>query len=237
MSGPLELEARFSKLGGVFLTPIDEIAARLKKVRGIVCDWDGVFNDGAKGHGAASTFAEADSMGMNLLRYALWRAHGEMQPVTALITGVDNPSARAFAAREHMHAVFSGSKNKTTAVEQLCRKHDLTPEELVCVFDDVNDLGMAFACGVRVLVRRDASPLLQDYVARYGLCDYITAQPSDRHAVREAAELLLGLFGSFDAVVAARVAWDAEYVRFFAQRQAIATDYIEQAPAVPSTPP
>ena len=237
MAGPLELEARFSKQGGVFLTPAEDIAARLKKVRGIVCDWDGVFNDGAKGHGAASTFAEADSMGMNLLRYALWREHGETHPVTALITGVDNPSARAFAAREHMHAVFLGSKNKTTAVEQLCIKHGLTPEQLVCVFDDVNDLGMAFACGIRVLVRRDASPLLQDYVARYGLCDYITGQQSNAHAVRETAELMLGLLGSFDAVVAARVSWDAEYVRFFAARQAIAPELIEQTPNAASARP
>ena len=230
MSGPFELEARFSKLGGVFLTPVDDIAARLRAVRGIVCDWDGVFNDGAKGTSVSSTFAEADSMGMNLLRYALWRERGETQPVTALITGVDNPSARAFAAREHMHAVYSGSKNKTLAVQELCAKHRLSPEQLVCVFDDVNDLGMAFACGIRVLVRRDASPLLQDYVARYGLCDYITAHAADAYAVRETAELLLGLLSSFDTVVAARVAWDAEYVRFFAQRQGVVTDYVDQTP-------
>jgi 3-deoxy-D-manno-octulosonate 8-phosphate phosphatase KdsC-like HAD superfamily phosphatase len=98
------------------------------------------------------------------------------------------------------------------------------------VFDDVNDLGMAFACGIRVLVRRDASPLLQDYVARYGLCDYITAHAADAYAVRETAELLLGLLSSFDTVVAARVAWDAEYVRFFAQRQGVVTDYVDQTP-------
>jgi 3-deoxy-D-manno-octulosonate 8-phosphate phosphatase (KDO 8-P phosphatase) len=226
-----ELEARFSKLGGVFLTPVDDIAARVRAIRGIVCDWDGVFNSGAKGAGTSSTFAEADSMGMNLLRYALWRARSEEQPVTALITGVENPSARAFAGREHLHAVYSGSKNKTVAVESLCRQHRLTPEQLVCVFDDVNDLGMAFACGIRVLVRRDASPLLQDYVARHGLCDYITAQDAQRYAVRETAELLLGLLGSFDSVVGTRVAWDAEYVRFFTQRQSIATDYIDQPPA------
>lgn len=227
MSGLLELEARFSKLGGVFLTPVDELAARLDRVRGIVCDWDGVFNAGAKGHGSASTFSEADSMGMNLLRYALWRKHGGAQPVTALITGVENPTAREFAAREHVHAVFSSAKNKALAVEALCKRHGLSPEQLVCIFDDVNDLSMAFGCGVRVLVRRAASPLLQDYVARHGLCDYITAHTAQEYAVREAAELLLGLLDSFDAVVAARVAWDDEYVRFFAQRQAVVTDYVD----------
>jgi 3-deoxy-D-manno-octulosonate 8-phosphate phosphatase (KDO 8-P phosphatase) len=90
MSADAELEARLSKLGGVFLTPIATIKERLAGIRGLVCDWDGVFNGGAKGENAASTFSEADSMGTNLLRYALWRANGGL-PVAAVITGADNP--------------------------------------------------------------------------------------------------------------------------------------------------
>ena len=230
MLAATELEARFSKLGGVFLTPIDELATRVQSVCGLICDWDGVYNDGAKGDGLASTFTEADSMGANMLRYALWRERGEAQPVTALITGVDNPTARVFAQREHMDAVYYGSKNKTAAIQQLCARHSLSPDQLICVFDDVNDLGMAFACGIRVMVRRDASPLLQDYVARHGLCDYITAHPAHSYALREVAELLLGLLDCFDEVVTSRVAWDSDYVRYFAARQAIVTEFFDQTP-------
>jgi 3-deoxy-D-manno-octulosonate 8-phosphate phosphatase (KDO 8-P phosphatase) len=227
MSAETELETRFSKLGGVFLTPIGVVKKRLQTVRGIVCDWDGVFNTGAKGDGSASTFSEPDSMGTNLLRYALWRAHGGELPVAALITGADNPSARAFALREHFHAIYHGARNKTAAIEALCGAHNLSSEQFVCVFDDVNDLGMSFGCGIRVLVRRDASPLLHDYVTRQNLCDYITAHTAERNAVREVCELLLGLLGSFDAVVASRVAWDDDYARYFAARQAVATQLIE----------
>jgi 3-deoxy-D-manno-octulosonate 8-phosphate phosphatase (KDO 8-P phosphatase) len=228
MSGTKELEARFSKLGGVFLTPIATLAKRLSQLRGIVCDWDGVFNDGAKGDGSSSMFAEADSMGLNLLRYALWRERGETLPVTALITGVDNPSARVFATREHFHALYYGTKSKTGAIEALCSEHRLSPDQIVCLFDDVNDLGMAFGCGIRVLVRRDASPLLKDYVARHGLCDYITGLAPREHAVREVAELLLGLLGTFDAVVTSRVAWDTDYARFFGARQAVTTKVVDR---------
>jgi 3-deoxy-D-manno-octulosonate 8-phosphate phosphatase (KDO 8-P phosphatase) len=236
MSHTSELEARFSKLGGVFVTPAAALAARLKSVRGFICDWDGVFNPGAKGEGAASTYNEPDSMGTNLLRYALWRAHGQKQPVTALITGVDNPTARTFARREHFHAIYFGVKNKTTAVELLCGTYQLTPDQLLCVFDDVNDLGMAFACGVRVLVRRDASPLLQDYVTRFGLCDYVTGNPSTGYAVREVCELVLGLLDAFDDIVASRVAWDEAYTRYFAERQAIETHSIDRSPGIGETP-
>jgi 3-deoxy-D-manno-octulosonate 8-phosphate phosphatase (KDO 8-P phosphatase) len=166
-------------------------------------------------------------MGINLLRYALWREHGEL-PIAALITGAENPSARSFALREHFHAVYFGSRNKTVAIESLCRTQRVSSDRLICIFDDVNDLGMAFACGIRVFVQRTASPLLREYVVRQGLCDYVTAHSAERHAVREVCELLLGLLGSFEAVVASRVAWDARYAEYFAKRQSLATEFIDQ---------
>lgn len=224
MTSITDVEASFSALGGVFLTPAEELRSLVEPARGMVFDWDGVFNSGSKGEGAASTFSEADSMGTNLLRYALWRARGE-QPFTAIITGEDNPTARRFATREHFQAVYSGVKNKGVAIDELCAAHQLSGRELICMFDDVNDLGMAAKCGVRVLVRRDSSPLLKEHVARHGLCDYITAARSHENAVREAAELLLGLLGAFERVVASRVAWDADYARYFEARQAIQTQF------------
>jgi 3-deoxy-D-manno-octulosonate 8-phosphate phosphatase (KDO 8-P phosphatase) len=221
-----ELEV-FSKLGGTFVTPIATLVERARTMRGFVSDWDGVFNQGAKGANAESTYSEPDSMGTNLLRYALWRLNGEL-PIAALITGAENPSARSFAVREHFHAIYYGARNKTAAIEALCRAHQVSSERLVCIFDDVNDLGMAFACGIRVFVQRSASPLLRDYVVRQGLCDYVTAHSPERHAVREVCELLLGLLGSFDAVVASRVGWDRDYAAYFAARQALATELIDQ---------
>ena len=219
--------AVFSRLGGTFVTPIGTLIERMGAIRGFVSDWDGVFNQGAKGEGAESTYSEPDSMGINLLRYALWRKHGEL-PIAALITGAENPSARSFALREHFHAVYFGSRNKTVAIEALCRTQRVSSDRLICVFDDVNDLGMAFACGIRVFVQRSASPLLREYVVRQGLCDYVTAHSAERHAVREVCELLLGLLGSFEAVVASRVAWDTSYAEYFAKRQALATEFIDQ---------
>jgi 3-deoxy-D-manno-octulosonate 8-phosphate phosphatase (KDO 8-P phosphatase) len=219
--------AVFSRLGGTFVTPIATLLERMSTIRGLVSDWDGVFNQGAKGEGAESTYSEPDSMGTNLLRYALWRKHGQ-QPIAALITGAENPSARMFALREHFHAVYFGARNKTAAIESLCRTHRVSSDRLVCIFDDVNDLGMAFACGIRVFVQRSASPLLREYVVRQGLCDYVTAHSAERHAVREVCELLLGLLGSFEAVVASRVAWDTSYAEYFAARQALTTEFVDQ---------
>ena len=228
MASKTELESRFSKLGGVFVTPARVLAERAREMRGFVSDWDGVFNQGAKGEGAASTYSEPDSMGTNLLRFALWRQQAHQLPLAALITGAENPSARHFAMREHFHAIYYGARNKTEAIEDLCRRHRVSSERLICIFDDVNDLGMAFACGVRVFVQRAASPLLREYVVRQGLCDYVTGHGPERHAVREVCELVMGLLGSFDAVVASRVAWDADYDRYFTARQSVATEFFDQ---------
>jgi 3-deoxy-D-manno-octulosonate 8-phosphate phosphatase (KDO 8-P phosphatase) len=225
MKPETELEV-FSKLGGTFVTPIGTLIERMRNIRGFVSDWDGVFNQGAKGEGAESTYSEPDSMGTNLLRYALWRRKREL-PIAALITGAENPSARAFALREHFHAIYYGARNKTAAIEALCRTHKVSSEHLLCIFDDVNDLGMAFGCGIRIFVQRTASPLLREYVVRQGLCDYVTAHPPERHAVREVCELLLGLLGAFDTVIASRVAWDRDYAAYFGARQAHPTEFVD----------
>ena len=192
---------------------------KLAQCRAIVFDWDGVFNSGRKGGARASGFSEADSMGTNMLRYGLWRKLGEL-PYTAIISGEDNESAVAFAAREHLTAAYTGIRRKQDVIAHLCAENDLQPGAIACVFDDINDLPMAEACGLRFVVRRDASPLFADYVERRGLCDYISGAQSGSYPVREICELLLGLMAVYDEVVASRVASDADYEAYFNARQA-----------------
>lgn len=228
MSMQSQLEKRFSGLGGRFLVSAEDLAERLRSLRAIVFDWDGVFNVGAKGEGVASTFNEADSMGVNLWRYAIWRRHGVL-PVTAVITGQDNPSARRFAQREHFTVVYSGVLNKSDAVAELIATHGLNRQQVACVFDDVNDLGMAAACGLRFMVRRDSSPILQAYAVERRLCDYMTAAASGHCAVREIAELALAVCGDFDEVAASRMAFDESYTRYFSARQAVETELAKPA--------
>jgi len=225
VSGLDEIAAQFTALGGEFVTPPVELAARVARVRALAFDWDGVFNTGTKGGGNHSSWSEADSMGVNLLRYALWQAQGERQAVCALITGADNPAARDFAQREHFHRVYQGITDKRLAFGQICADHALAPGEVMYTFDDVNDLGVAARAGVRVLVRREASPLLARHARAAGLADYITGCSPPRHALREACELMLGLMQAFAAIAAARGEFSDAYRRYFAERQQIATRF------------
>jgi len=223
-SGNSQTAARFSELGGTFLTDVNALSKRLNAVRVLVFDWDGVFNKGAKGQGTSSGFSEADSMGTNMLRYGLWRRDGDL-PITAIITGENNPTAESFATREHFHALYPGVANKAEVISQLCTTYRIEQTQIACVFDDINDLGMAAECGARFLVRRNSSPLLQDFVTRNKYCDYITAAEADGYAVREIAELMLGLMGLFDAVVNSRADHDEEYKVYFSSRQAVETQH------------
>lgn len=209
---------RFSDAGGVFVTPATTIATRLRDIRAVLFDWDGVFNSGVKGPSLPSTFSEADSMGSNMLRYALWR-QAEQLPIAAVVSGEDNRVALQFAKRERFQAVYIGVRDKRLVIEHLCSRHKLERGEIACVFDDINDLGMAALCGLRYLVRRPASPLLTHYVAERELCDYISANDPTQHAVRELCELSLGLLGMFDQIVDSRAAYDTSYQRYFTERQ------------------
>ncbi len=217
----------FSAINGLFIIPAVRIAAKLKKTRVVIFDWDGVFNDGLKGEGLSSTFGEADSMGINMLRYGLWRKNGQL-PAVALISGQTNHTAIQLARREHFHDVYSGISDKRLAVQHFCTARRVKLDQIACVFDDINDVGMAKVCGLSCLVNRPASPLFKRYVSDNKICDYITGSSPRSHAVREVAELFLGLMGLFETVVESRVAYDQDYRDYFNQRQATLTRFYTQ---------
>ena len=224
LTGPdiASIVALFSQRGGTFVTPAQQLRDRLTRVEALLFDWDGVFNAGHKSATTPAAFSEADSMGINMLRYGLWRLHGRV-PLAAIISGEKNPVADQFARREHFHARYLGVRNKREAVDHLRRVHGLGADALACIFDDINDLAMAEACTVRCLVRRSAGALFETHVRSNDLCDYITGCEGGNHAVREVAELMLGLLGVFEDVVRSRAAYDDQYRQYFTARQAIAT--------------
>jgi len=214
---------KFTAAGGDFVTPVEDLKKKVAVCRAVVFDWDGVFNAGRKGHTSSSGFSEADSMGMNMLRYGLWRRLGEL-PYAAIISGEDNESAIAFARREHLTAAYTGIRDKRQVIAHLCDNHKLQPGQIACVFDDINDLSMAKVCGLRFRVRRQASPMFADFADRREFCDYVTGANSGSYAVREVCELLLGLMDSYTDVVESRIACDDAYEEYFGARQSVITD-------------
>jgi 3-deoxy-D-manno-octulosonate 8-phosphate phosphatase (KDO 8-P phosphatase) len=207
---------------GVFVTPPATLKQKLKQVKAFVFDWDGVFNNGHKNMDGHSSFSEADSMGINLMRFSYFLLNKKL-PFTAIITGENNQLAFSFAQREHFDAVYFKVADKQKALLHLSEQHRLSPAEVSFVFDDVLDLSAAKLAGCRFMVNRPASPMLTEYAVNNRLVDYITQFEGHTHAVREVSEIVMALGNNYNLTVDNRVKFSEAYKDYLALRQAVNT--------------
>jgi 3-deoxy-D-manno-octulosonate 8-phosphate phosphatase (KDO 8-P phosphatase) len=219
-----QLLAPFRSAGGELRVSLGDMRTRLAGVKAFLFDWDGVFNAGVKGTGTPSGFSESDAMGTNLLRFGWW-LRDDRVPFVGILTGQDNPAAVSLAERESFQVVYRGFLDKMHALGDLQTRFDIRAEQICFLFDDVLDLGVAHACGLRILVRNGAAPLLRVWAEREQRFDYATGREGGRHAVREASELMLGLVDRYDEAVRERSVHSERYRRYLVQRN-------ETSPAV-----
>jgi len=217
----------FQDLGARCLIDKADFVRKIERIKAFIFDWDGVFNTGIKAPEAPSNFSEPDSMGLNLLRYGSWFRQYRQLPPTAILTGANNATAQYFAEREHLSAIYFGYKNKLEALEHFVDVHQLESHQIAFVFDDILDLSVAQQVGLRVLVPRTANPLMNKYIEQSGLADYVTAHTGGQYAIRECAELILGVWDSYETVVDSRIAFDDTYQLYWKARNQITTDFIQ----------
>ncbi len=206
----------FTEMGGEFTTSPILLSERLKKIKVLLFDWDGVWHDGRK-TGNISSFSEVDSMGLNLLRFGYYLHQGAL-PLTFIITGENNVTAFDFAKREHLDAVFFQAKNKIEFFNFIREKWAIQADEVLFAFDDVLDLAVAEKCGARFLINRTGSPLLHNLISQHTWCDYKTASDGNTNGVRELCELALGLLGKFEEAVAHRMNFSNIYSNYWDAR-------------------
>ena len=212
----------FEEGGALFGAPYIELKKRIASIRMLIFDWDGVFNNGFKDSSNSSSFSEIDSMGINLLRYGLYRTSGNL-PWAYVLSGASNASARAFAEREHFDGVYLNHKNKLDAFQQMLERHRIKKEETAFFFDDVLDL----ECGT-------GFPCLhgQWHSSAFSLCskkkqrDLIPAR-SRGSWLRESCDLMLTALGIYDEVLEDRLNFKEAYSDYWKKRQSISTRYQE----------
>lgn len=213
-------EDSFINIGGQFITPPQVITEKLKNIKAFVFDWDGVFNTSEKSTGHPNGFSEADSMGINLVRYDYFYRNAHL-PLAAIITGEENATAFDFAKRENFAAIYFKIKNKNEALAHFCKAHNLQPENIAWFFDDVLDLGLAIIAGLRFYLARPSQPLTTAFVIDNQLVDYIPAHKGGNHALRECCELLMGLSGNFDELLQNRINFSPNYVEYIETRATV----------------
>lgn len=214
----------FENNGGKFLVSESLLVSNLSRIKAFVFDWDGVFTNGEKDQDMQTRFNEVDSMGTNLLRFTYFLKNKEL-PVTAIISGENNRTAFAFTTRECFNANYFKIPNKTDATQHLCETFGILPSEIAYVFDDVLDLSIAKQCGVRIFIPRKANLMLNEYIVKNKLADYITASSSGNYAVREATEVLMCCYDLFDQAIDQRVNYSENYSAYISQRRAIKTKH------------
>ena len=167
------------------------IEERMKKIRLLVLDVDGVLTDGGIYMGpdgeAMKRFDIKDGLGI-----ALWHRAGGM---TAILTGRSSKIVENRAKELHISVVRQGCTDKRTAYEELKAELKISDEEIAYIGDDIIDLPVMKRVGVSVAVA-DAVPEVRDAA-------HIVAEHSGgRGAIRETVERILRAQGRFEEAAA-----------------------------------
>ncbi|HAR19919.1 MAG TPA: phosphatase [Cytophagales bacterium] len=218
MYAPKDTAELFRLNGAKIIADESIFLQKMAGVKALVFDWDGVFNEGWKGENVLSPFSEIDSMGINMLRFALWLKTGNL-PHVFIVSGLKNLSAQVIAQREHFTALYLETLHKSNAIEHIFKHYGIHSKEMICFFDDILDVPMAKDCALRILIHRKSNPLFEQYAIENRICDYVTATESGKPAIRESCEFLLGITGWYDQTISKRIDFSSEYVDFLNHRK------------------
>lgn len=163
-----------------FRIDYDEACEKIKKLRMLIFDVDGVMTNGDLIYGLNDTeykrFSAVDGMGFSLAR----RAGFKMAVITARKSEIVERRAKELK----LDAFFQGNKDKSIAFEQICRDFDLTADQVSYMGDDLLDLVLLRRVGFAV-APANARPEVKDVV------DLVTTASGGDGAIREFIEVVL----------------------------------------------
>ncbi len=160
-----------------------EISSKLKKIKIILSDIDGVLTDGGMYYTedgmVMKKFFVKDGMGTTLLKKAGFLT-GAISTDVSLIN-------KTRAERLKMDFIFLGVWEKEKTLEEICEQTKLSPENIAFIGDDVNDLQILQKVGFA------ACPVdAVDEVKK--IVHYRCKNKGGKGAYREVADLLLKNF-------------------------------------------
>jgi YrbI family 3-deoxy-D-manno-octulosonate 8-phosphate phosphatase len=158
----------------------DGMEERLKKVRAVVLDVDGVLTDAGMYYGpqgeALKKFNTRDGMGIRLLRDA---GIG-----IALITGENSEAVLRRAEKLQITDVFIGVDDKLPVLEAYLEREGLSFGDIAYMGDDVNDLPCLEKAGLPCAPADAMPPIL-------AVAALVTRRKGGEGAVRELADRIL----------------------------------------------
>ena len=156
-----------------------ELQEKIKKVRMLILDVDGVMTDGRiwwiEGTGWTRAFSIKDGYGLKLLMKAGFDV--------AVISGGDSKSVRERAQFLGIKHVYLGDENKLVALEKIRGATGLTNDQFAFVGDELFDIPVLKIVGFSATVPHGVSEVKEEV-------DYVTQEPGGFGAVREVADLI-----------------------------------------------
>ena len=167
------------------------IEERMKRIRLLVLDVDGVLTDGGIYMGpegeAMKRFDIKDGLGI-----MLWHRAGGL---TAILTGRSSKIVENRAKELHISVVRQGCAEKRAAYEELKAELKISDEEVAYIGDDIIDLPVMKQVGLPVAVA-DAVPEVRDAAS------LVVKHEGGRGAVRETVERILRAQNRFEEAAA-----------------------------------
>jgi 3-deoxy-D-manno-octulosonate 8-phosphate phosphatase (KDO 8-P phosphatase) len=173
-----------------------ELEIRLRPIRFLATDVDGVWSDGTIILGVLGALADTPLTHVELKSFnardgmavALARAGGIE---TAWITGRTSPLVERRASEIRVRYLRQGVRDKGTVLRALMAELSLRPQEVLYLGDDLNDVSAFEAAGVSAAPADAAMAVL-------GRVDWVTEARGGYGAVREVVDTLLHVQGRYE---------------------------------------
>lgn len=162
----------------------------MKNVKLIAFDIDGTLTDGTVLFGPngehEKQFNIADGLGFRLAHSAGF--------VLAVISGRECEAAKVRMQGLKTDEIHLGIDNKKAVLAEICKKRNISPEEIAFVGDDINDIPAFDFVGTKIAVANAAAELKRR-------ASYITTLAGGFGAGREAIETILKAQGRYDEAI------------------------------------
>ncbi len=167
-----------------------ELTGRIKRIKLLIMDVDGVMTDGSVIYNDAGletkVFDVRDGHGIKMLQRAGIKA--------AIITSRRSEAVTHRAKNLGIELLYQGAIEKVRAYEDLLQKEGLKQDETAYMGDDIVDIPILKRAGFRVCVPDAVDEVKQT-------AHYITKKHGGSGAVREVVELILKTQGRWEEAV------------------------------------
>ncbi len=168
----------------------NNLQARLKKIKLLLLDVDGVLTDGRIIYDALGVDAKFFDVHDGLGVFVLKKSGINTILITAKSSGSIPPRAKDMQVAE----VFADVFPKTLVLNKILKKYKVREEEICFVGDDLVDLALMKKVGLPIAVANAAREIKQ-------AAFYVTIHKGGRGAVREVAQLILKAQGKWEKVL------------------------------------